>query len=1391
MLQERCGVDASRVRAVLDPPDAQTMALAITEEAQRAESALLVWFVGHGLLGPGNELYLAASGTDRLVPGLAEHQALSFATLRQALGASRAASVVVVLDCCFSGRAALGNGPAVPAFTMAPAHGMYLIGSAEQLALAPPEAAHTAFTGAFIELLTRGDPRGPHQLTLDAVYDAVFRAMRDQHRPLPRRQAGDRSGNLVLAPNPAVSSPSRPAPEPQHPGRCPYPGLDAFSAEDAEVFHGRERMTGELLAAVAGESGPVVLVGASGSGKTSLLNAGLLAKLHRDRLPGSPGLSILRLTPGTSPLSRLTSLLGETDPKERLVVIDQFEELFTLCADPTERAEFLRVVGELRGAVVLALRADFYGQAAAHPELLAALRDKQILVEPMTSGELRAAIERPAAAAGLALDDGLADVILHELGAAADGHGALPLLSHALWATWRQRSGARLTVAGYRASGGIAQAIATTAEQVYTELDELGQEAARRVLPRLVRVGEDSADTARPVDRTTLLHGLPDPEAAQQLIEKLTEARLLTVDRDTVRLSHEVLLRAWPRFREWVDADRDWLRTHQQLAEDATSWDRADRDPSLLYRGARLAALRERAAQAPTSATDLEPVLAQFMAESWQYERRGVRRKRVVTAFLAVLSLLALSGLTGAIVFQQRAAQAQDRDLARYLALEADAQRAKQPGLAKQLSLISYRINPDAGRSALFNSRRTPGVISQGAPVADVLHSIDGRVTALSTGDAILLRGQDKPNLGRVVTRRTGPIALNHNGSRLAVAEPGAVQLWDLTDPAQPRQLAKATVDGTISSIVLGGDRGILYAGLTSGAIAAWDLGDATAPKPLPPLRAHGAMVDSLAASPQRNLLASASVDGRVQLWSLDAQAEPLTTFTERKLEKTDLEEGLPLHRVAFDQSGQMLATPGDRARGMRLWRLDNPRAPQQIPNDGRGIPSGPCSSTNPLTSVAFSPANKHLVVSCRGGWDVLKYTSDPAPGVFSRGASMDVDPYVKSGRVVFSPGDGGNLLQATANGLYVWELSNPDQPGALGSMPWAGHIAADLVFRSDGRRWLVVVQEWGSNMLWDVTDVTHPKLLVTVPGRQPRRSADVGLSPDGAILASGVVTGDQKPVVRLHDTKAPGAPVLGTIDDLQASADALEFHPTKPILAVADNPTVRVYDIADPRHPRMLGQLPVETEDMAFSPDGTMLFAKVSLGGTTSEAAREIRGWDFADPGRPVERWRLPLPADAGYVHFDLSPNGKLLAVTFRGTLRLWRVEHGRPAGDAVVVPDIGASVGAPKFSPDGTRLALTVRHHDGADPDLRPEVWTVADPASAQLQFYLPGKSTALVESVAFSPDGRILAVSRSSTGVDFWSSDPEHILGPLCSSAGDPITPQQWEHFLPDRPYQPPCQ
>lgn len=310
------------------------------------------------------------------------------------------------------------------------------------------------------------------------------------------------------------------------------------------------------------------------------------------------------------PAARAAALVAALGPGAEgaglAVVVDQFEETFTLCDDEAERRAFIAALTGLAAsgdaAVVLGIRADVTGRCLDHPTLVPVISDGLFALGAMSPGELRACIVRPAEEEGTELEAGLVELLLRDLGAETPGGagpqdggspGTLPLLAHALMATWRQRSGRTMTVAGYLAAGGIHGSVATAAEALFTALSPAEQEAARRLLLRLVRVGEDNEQSRRPRGTADLLDGLPDAPAARAALDAFVAARLLTVGADHVEIVHEALLRAWPRLRTWVHAARADLLLHQQLTTAAREWEREGHDPGLLYRGTRLAATRE------------------------------------------------------------------------------------------------------------------------------------------------------------------------------------------------------------------------------------------------------------------------------------------------------------------------------------------------------------------------------------------------------------------------------------------------------------------------------------------------------------------------------------------------------------------------------------------------------------------------------------------------------------------------------------------------------------------------------------------------------------------------------------------------------------------------------
>jgi tetratricopeptide (TPR) repeat protein len=437
-------------------------------------------------------------------------------------------------------------------------------------------------------------------------------------------------------------------------GQCPYRGLRVFDVDDAAFFFGREALVEWLLNELrpATSDKPVnrflAVVGASGSGKSSLARAGLVAALKHDGVPGSSRWPIAISRPGSDPLENLAvalskaanigqgasalpdliaafdksektlhltvrRLLPENAPDTRLVVVvDQFEEIFTLCRKDELRDAFVRNLlyaaksAEGQTLVILAMRADFYAKCAANAELAAAMSDHHVLVGPMTEDELRRAIERPVQRVGCEFDAGLVDLLVRDV---RNQPGALPLLQDALLELWKQREGRRLTVKGYNEIGKLEGALQRRADAALKTFSKDEQELCRLTFLRLVQPGEGTEDTKRRVSMRELQSLSENSTATEAMIQKLTDKSLLTTEGNLshedacVEVAHEALIRNWPQLRTWIDADRAGLRARARLTEAAREWKNAGRDPAYLYGGARLTVIEEWAVSHPGEGT--------------------------------------------------------------------------------------------------------------------------------------------------------------------------------------------------------------------------------------------------------------------------------------------------------------------------------------------------------------------------------------------------------------------------------------------------------------------------------------------------------------------------------------------------------------------------------------------------------------------------------------------------------------------------------------------------------------------------------------------------------------------------------------------------------------------
>ena len=365
---------------------------------------------------------------------------------------------------------------------------------------------------------------------------------------------------------------ARTAVEPARRVVCPFKGLAAFEAADADYFCGRERLVADLVARLVGA--PLLgVVGPSGSGKSSVVRAGLLPALASGTLPGSEDWPLVVMRPGEHPVAELDRVSADLDDGRRFVLaVDQFEEMFTACRDEFERGRFAARLAKLaqggEGAtVVAALRADFYGRCAAYPELARLLAANQVLVGAMRHVELRSAIVEPAERAGLFVEPELADALVADV---ERQPGALPLLSTALLELWQRRDGTRLRLATYEDTGGVLGAVARLAEDAFRQLDASQQALARTVLLRLAEVEPEGGVERRRLPLAEL--EATGDGAAAGVIAQLADARLLTISSGTVEFAHEALLREWPRLRDWVEADREDLKVHRNLSAAEQDW---------------------------------------------------------------------------------------------------------------------------------------------------------------------------------------------------------------------------------------------------------------------------------------------------------------------------------------------------------------------------------------------------------------------------------------------------------------------------------------------------------------------------------------------------------------------------------------------------------------------------------------------------------------------------------------------------------------------------------------------------------------------------------------------------------------------------------------------------
>ncbi len=523
---------------------------------------------------------------------------------------------------------------------------------------------------------------------------------------------------------------------------CPYRGLLAFEAQDREMFFGREDVVRDVLMRIA-PGRLLAVIGASGSGKSSVLRAGVLAAVEAGELECA--VTARLVTPGADPPLELE------DDARRLVIVDQFEELYTQCRDPIRRDRFIAVLLEREGPTLIGVRADFYGELSANADLADAVAENQVLLGPMRDDDLRRAICEPARLAGLRLEPGLIDLVLRDV---AGEPGALPLMSHALRETWERRDGRTLTVEAYEESGGVSSAVARTADAVADRTPEGDRPLLRSVFLRLTEIGDEVEDARRRVPIEELVPEGDSPDAVRAMLDRLADARLVTLGEGTAEVAHEVLIRRWPTLRRWLEEDRVGIRLHRRLSDASRLWDAAGREPADLYRGTRLDAALEWARSNRELLNETErSFLNASVDEAARAQRRQVeanRRLRIALSAAGVLLLAAVGLLVFALVSRHQSVRAEAAARSQAIAADAESQIGRDPQRALLLARLALKSAPTpaamlAASEALdANTVRSqlPSFGVQGCAIANYMYLLDrGRVAVDNTCDGEVVFG--------------------------------------------------------------------------------------------------------------------------------------------------------------------------------------------------------------------------------------------------------------------------------------------------------------------------------------------------------------------------------------------------------------------------------------------------------------------------------------------------------------------------------------------------------------------------------------------------------------------------------------------------------------------------
>lgn len=1118
----------------------------------------------------------------------------------------------------------------------------------------------------------------------------------------------------------------------------PYKGLRPFEEADAVDFFGRENLTRHLVSKLTSKNQLtrfLAVVGPSGSGKSSLVKAGVIPSLRWGSVTGSTSWFVAEMVPGREPLQALaTALLSvavhpprsllprlQTDSRalwqlvneilgevntELLLYIDQLEELFTLVDEEQERTQFLELLtaaviapnSHLR--VIVTLRADFMDRPLQYAQFGELIRQRTEFVLPLSPAEVERAITGPAERVGLQIDTNLVATIVTEV---QDEPGALPLLQYTLTELFERRDGRRLTLTAYQESGGVFGSLARRAEEVYTTLPEEARPGVRQLFLRLINLDAGSTLTRR---RATLseLNSLPGGDHMMHpILPTFSQYRLLTFDHDplthepTIEVAHEALLRGWSRLAKWIEQSREDIRYQRQLASLAQEWQQSGRDASFLLTGTRLNFFSEWMNQTDlalglqehhfleASLTERQRQEALQQAQAQQVARLEQRSQNILRTLMVVSLLAAIGGfvLAGLAFSQRQTAQANfARAESQRLAAEADRllQTSGSAELGALLSLqalqAGYSAQADIALQRTGRFYTGEKLLTSPAPLDSVAISPDSQTIATGGEDGYVRlwhsdTGQETAAWPIGDPQAVDVLHFSPDGQTLLVGLDDNAHLWDIATQTKIREFAGHN-DGAVYALGFTSDGQTMMTGGGS-KVQLWQ---GTNPEPI-----HQFVIDETnlvsagRISPDDKWLAIGLYDGSIQIWSL-ADYTLHTTLTGH----TDIIDAL-----SFSADSQFLASSAEDNTA-RLWDVNSGQEKQLF-----------LGHTDLAFAIAYTPDGRHIFT---GSWDKTARLWDVETGAeLARYMAHTASIYY----VAVAPNGQYAVTVAQDNTGRIWDLTHPPERDTLwGHSDWVNVID----YSQDGQT-LVTAGDDSTAVIWNVTNHTVRHTLAN----HANQLLTAEFSPDDKL----VITSGLDNTSRVWEVST-GEEILQLPHGRFAT-----FSPDGQLIATSNlGKGVYIYDLTGELQ-NSFTQFDL-VRQLIFHPDGQTVWVG------SEQDVKQIN-WQT---GAVVKTF-----SHTSFWRMALSPNGQLLATAgLGGEIILWDTSSGETL---YTLTNHTTTIWSIAFSPNNVWLV-------SGDEDNNARVWEVATGREVRRLVGYAGT----VSGLAFTPQGEALALGSSDGAV-----------------------------------------